>query len=487
MSSKNIVIQKLKLDIYMDEHPHPQEFLNKSTTEMKESVMPLVLEQLKNYDFGKQNLAVDSIALTIKRDSFTDWTTDISKAITDKIVTCINPVKDMVDTNTAFLMETGVTPHSKTKRIVDIMQHFLTHGTLPWWKTALEVNTYRDLEKIWLDKKVTLKETLGFAAFLKNYPQAITRFVRQASPVLLNEWVRTLTDQRVYRFINILLDMTEEKENIYKPIIQYLVVQRDQTIPLTKWIAIFPVFLKNNKNATAFREQLQIIVKKVIPEKASKAHHFLPELRVLLENCNQEQEGLASIINKTEITDDTKDKTSPVEAVYTDYAGIVLLNPFFPSLFKNLGYLDKKYQWVNEASQVEAIYLLHYLTSGNERPTEDEVFVAKLLVGYPLDEVLPVLDKKETELFSTSKSLQKEMDALLEAIHQNWKPMRNCTWAGLQNDFLKRSAKVSQTTKMQYVLTITPHALDILLPLKKWGISMIKYSWMEDMLHVEWK
>jgi len=64
--------------------------------------------------------------------------------------------------------------------------------------------------------------------------------------------------------------------------------------------------------------------------------------------------------------------------------------------------------------------------------------------------------------------------------------MRNCTWEGLRTDFLTRNARIHQTNSMQYVLTVEQHTFDLMLPFKEWGISMIKYSWMEEVLYVEW-
>lgn len=177
------------------------------------------------------------------------------------------------------------------------------------------------------------------------------------------------------------------------------------------------------------------------------------------------------------------------EPIYTTNAGVVLLHPFLPTLFRNFELLDENNDWVSVAHQLEAIYWIHYLATGQTDPSEDELVVAKLLTGFPLSEVIPVYALEPDDAFLArlqSEKTEQELTDLLQVVRDNWRPMRNCTWEGLRTDFLSRSARIHQTNSMQYVLTVEQHTFDLMLPFKEWGISMIKYSWMEEVLYVEW-
>ena len=175
------------------------------------------------------------------------------------------------------------------------------------------------------------------------------------------------------------------------------------------------------------------------------------------------------------------------EELMIENAGIVLLNPFFPVLFKNFKLLSEKGEWNSMEDQARAIYLLHYFATGIIGTTEDQVLLLKILVGYDLEEVLPNAESVfEDWINERSEQLIKEEENLLNAVRDNWKTMKNCTWEGLRRDFLSRSGTLS-TEITQQTLTIEPNALDVLLPYKNWGVSVIKYSWMNEMLHVGWK
>jgi hypothetical protein len=181
----------------------------------------------------------------------------------------------------------------------------------------------------------------------------------------------------------------------------------------------------------------------------------------------------------------------PEEPQYVSYAGLVLLNPFLPTLFQNRGLLDAQNHWMSEQHQAEALLLLYFLATGDWNPTEDQLTVAKLLTGFPLEEPVPefvVEPKTSAQIAARNTFMHTETEGFLQAIHTNWRPMRNCTWEGLRNDFLNRSACIrrSGSHSMQYKLTVEPHTLDVLLPFKEWGHSMIKYSWMDEVLVVEW-
>lgn len=181
------------------------------------------------------------------------------------------------------------------------------------------------------------------------------------------------------------------------------------------------------------------------------------------------------------------------EAIIAPNSGVVLLHPFLPQLFRTLNLLNKKYEWRSSEAQIKALFAIHYLGSKQTKNiTEDQLIMPKLLTGMAIDEELPntpgsegysPFSTKDGALFLTN--LTTEMENVLEAIHENWRPMRNCTWPGLRADFLNRPGTL-QLKNEQLILKIEPHTFDILLPHKNWGHSMVKFSWMDMVVYVEW-
>ncbi|MCH2225343.1 MAG: contractile injection system tape measure protein [Crocinitomicaceae bacterium] len=196
---------------------------------------------------------------------------------------------------------------------------------------------------------------------------------------------------------------------------------------------------------------------------------------------------------RTDHTSSISKDATILEPVPCSNAGMVLLHPFLPTLFGNLGLLDEANTWQSEEQQIWAIYVVHYLAHGNWSPEPEDLIIGKLLTGYSLDdeEITEQVFEQAKKMLLKKKQLIAQLDeveipGLLKALQENWRPMRNCTWDGLRNDFLNRTGEVIQEKNLQYVLTIESHALDVLIPTIKWGMAMIKYSWMEQVLNVEW-
>ncbi|MGB3468920.1 MAG: contractile injection system tape measure protein [Cyclobacteriaceae bacterium] len=161
--------------------------------------------------------------------------------------------------------------------------------------------------------------------------------------------------------------------------------------------------------------------------------------------------------------------------------GIVLIHPFLPLIFKKSGLLDEHQKWKDASAKEEAIYLVHYLATGQMPTVKDDLTVAKILTATEPDTILTfeVTDPTFTHV-------DQIMDETLETIREYWPPMGNISWQVLRKDFLKRRAKLYRSTEKEVNLMVEPHALDILIPYKRWGLSVVRYSWMQTMLKIDW-
>ena len=166
------------------------------------------------------------------------------------------------------------------------------------------------------------------------------------------------------------------------------------------------------------------------------------------------------------------------EGLFVQHAGIVLLHPFLGSFFKRLE-LTREKIFPNLCAHQKALHLLHFLSTGNVRPNEYELVIAKLLCAYPLQQ--PVEMGIEIEDWEIN-----EANDLLSAAIAQWEVLKNSSATALREGFLQRNGKLFTKNDKQY-LQVEKSAIDVLIDRLPWNLSMIKLPWMNEMLRVEWR
>lgn len=165
------------------------------------------------------------------------------------------------------------------------------------------------------------------------------------------------------------------------------------------------------------------------------------------------------------------------EQVYVRNAGLILLHPFIATLFARAG-LTKDGALTGEAAQAKAVQLLQYAATGAEQEPEYELVLNKLLTGLKPEDVLVHTADLETE----DKEL---INGMIHAILMQWDKMKNTSLEGFRNSFLMREGYVFQTEE-SWVLRVEQRGYDIILQTLPWSFGMIKFSWMNKPLIVEW-
>ncbi|PHR96037.1 MAG: hypothetical protein COA80_09370 [Leeuwenhoekiella sp.] len=158
-------------------------------------------------------------------------------------------------------------------------------------------------------------------------------------------------------------------------------------------------------------------------------------------------------------------------------AGLVLLHPFLPVLFKELNFLDEAKQ-LRKSKQDEAVHVLHFLATGNLKPFEAELGFEKYLCGFP--QQFPV--KRNVTL---SRKQKTEATHLLETAIQHWSVLKNTSPAGLRGQFLIRPGKLSFDNERDQ-LQLERVTADILLDQLPWGLSMMRLPWLKKILYINW-
>jgi hypothetical protein len=169
-------------------------------------------------------------------------------------------------------------------------------------------------------------------------------------------------------------------------------------------------------------------------------------------------------------------ETEP-EGIYIDNAGLVILHPFLPELFKRLGFWRDK-QWVEPGYQHDAVYVLGYLLTGNSENPEFDMMLNKIMCGIQTTDVL-------LPFHELLEAVRTECDELLMEVVRHWTRLKNTSIAALRETFLQRDGKLTRTDH-GWLLRIERKGVDVLLGSLPWGIGTIKLPWTDDKLFVEW-
>lgn len=164
--------------------------------------------------------------------------------------------------------------------------------------------------------------------------------------------------------------------------------------------------------------------------------------------------------------------------LFISQAGLVILYPFLSPYFQQVGLLDGN-SFRNHFAQQTAIYLLHYLGTGEADAPEYELVLPKLLCGWALDQPLV----RPLELTDAALA---EGEKLLQAVINYWDILKSTSSDGLREGFLRRPGKLTQIAEGNWQLQIEQGSIDLLLPYLPWGFNVVKLPWMETMLMVDW-
>ncbi|MFK7785446.1 MAG: contractile injection system tape measure protein [Crocinitomicaceae bacterium] len=179
--------------------------------------------------------------------------------------------------------------------------------------------------------------------------------------------------------------------------------------------------------------------------------------------------------SKSEITTRAKKNYTMPNQLFVANAGLVLLNPFLPALFKELALVGDDGKLIDPEL---ATCILHYAATGREGDFEFEMTFEKYLCGIPPSFSL----RRDIILTQAQKD---EVKKVLDSVLQHWTALKSRSPELLQNEFLKRSGKLI-VEKSNHRLIVEKKTFDLLLDKLPWSYSLIKFSWKKEMMFVEW-
>ncbi|MBE9487664.1 MAG: hypothetical protein IMY73_00610 [Bacteroidetes bacterium] len=193
----------------------------------------------------------------------------------------------------------------------------------------------------------------------------------------------------------------------------------------------------------------------------------------------EKYEVLFNIINKIEKNLSNKTES---KIIFISNAGLTLISPWFPMLFKRLGYLDKDGKFKDVSTKIRAIFVLQYILFEDDDIAfkESDLSLNRILTASPFYVPLP----QKLTLTDKEKNTVHEM---LLGIKANWDKIKNTSLNGFKESFLKRSGRIEIDKEKNCIIYVDNKSYDMLLDSLPWSYKLIRYSWLKKIITVQWK
>ena len=455
------------------------------------SIMPALEEALKRYLPLKDHLTFERFDIdagTLQLDS-------LESSLSERVIQALEKSLPELSVATPQLHSTNtdtLTVKTEGESISDAFLFFLKNGTLPWSFHLPSGTTFE--ETVF----TLLKEPERFGGspdFIRNdvvkvlsSATARKRLIYQFSPLLLETLFRLVSPEKnteLREFLPLFrsseafsFDFGRLEQLIWDDAFACLASGKPYTeeriISAIRAALTLPAFqhLSLDSRFERYRSDVSVIQKvtrlslQLFPFDDHKTESPVNEKSIPYQKGqdNVEADSLRTIEHPEAKT-----------GIYILLAGLVLIHPFLPQLFRGLAVADDE----KLLQPTRALHLLYFLVTGESISPEYELVLPKILCNISLDATV------ELEIALTAGE-QEEAEALLSAVIRHWNVLKNTSIDGLRETFLKRSGKLSKRSDGEWLLQVESKSYDLLLEQLPWGISMIKLPWMSQMLRVEW-
>ncbi|WP_293670312.1 contractile injection system tape measure protein [uncultured Parabacteroides sp.] len=218
----------------------------------------------------------------------------------------------------------------------------------------------------------------------------------------------------------------------------------------------------------------------------SSEDNIRPFVQVVFSLQGKSDAGIEEIVQKIKIEMNINEETimemkEVPEVMLISNAGLCLLAPWFVRLFSMLGYLDEeKKKFKDTASKVRAVFLLQYVTYGEEQEyREPELAFNRLLTALPLHVPLP----KRLALDDTERQVA---DSMMAGVKANWSQMGGTSIKGFRLSFIARNGTLEQQEE-RWLLAVENKTHDILLESIPWSFKQIRLPWLKKHVQVAWR
>jgi hypothetical protein len=520
VASKHI-IQKQVIELEMVQSLNRTDIQNRVSQIYRQEIVPLLDQMLSNKSTSS-TLIIDRLEINIGRIAAGMLEQLLAKKISNALQESLNKIKTPAIPETKVIVKHAVDKQESHSNI-ELVIYFLQTGVFPWWA---QETTYALLEKAFLSvlNQNSANFKTVFPALLQD-DEVITRLVYTFSDVLLMQSAEQLTSismatlmlqkEQLSTFFTSQLSVQQLRAfwwlSVYQTIAgTSLPSEKDfleKTINLFIHLAALKSnrtdllqFLQNDRTVAGILEKITSFTNS--PLTTGKTEETLQK--------EKEEQTASSIINNIKVSslrrehpEATKFSPDPldplasinktdhqrtsgklqfndIDKIYILNAGLVLLWPFLHRFFQNMGLANDK-TFTDENNTERACLLLQYLATGStEDLFEAQLPLNKLLCGIPL---LHPLNMQWT-ISEEEKAIAENF--LLAVIQNGGTGWKNLSINGLRQAYLNREGIISGRDG-NWLLQIKRETYDILVDRLPWTVQVVKLSWMERLMFVEWQ
>lgn len=158
--------------------------------------------------------------------------------------------------------------------------------------------------------------------------------------------------------------------------------------------------------------------------------------------------------------------------------GVILLHPFLNEMFIKLD-LIKGSAFKTHKTRSKGVLLIHYLASGKEDISLDEMEFPMLFCDFPANLQLDLSTK-------LSQRDKEESNRVIQVAIEHWKALKTTSPNGLRSGFLMRNGNLKKG-KNNWKILMEKKSIDVLLDQLPWNLHMIKLPWQNHFWTVEWR
>ncbi|MCB0612385.1 MAG: hypothetical protein KDC75_03735 [Phaeodactylibacter sp.] len=396
----------------------------------------------------------------------------------------------------------------RTASQLELLQHFLHTGALPWWADSEDPELLSKAVRHLLTRQpgTIIRQVLAPIREEKYLNRLIYHFSDDLLLELLKAIDRQFFDfgKRLYSDLIALvavvpawrtLPFKRLRREIWKGIF-YAVTVSDvasrEEVVFDKWVVLhlashfgfsleqWKVVLADTKSANCVSEENG--ADGGGKEALHRLQSSLPEAITLLGGQDgamgvKERERMHLLDEEPFVEVAGVKAAGDTDELYIHNAGLVILWPFLPRFFENLGLMQDK-TFVDAAAPHRAAATLQYLASGQADPPEYLLPLNKIICGIDLEDPFEVdFELEDAEL--------EACDRFLEAVIAHAPILRNMSIGGFRNTFLQRQGILSFEDG-HWMLRIERETYDLVLDRFPWSFKIIKLPWMDFVLYVEW-
>lgn len=491
---QNHIIQKVFIEVNVQNKEKAYSIKDDINSFLTMDVFPKLEKYIATFQEKFPGATLQISRLTLDLD---ESATSLDTVLKDNIVALFEKefeeaIKPVLESGFDTEKNSQISLLSEPEKLLQTFIYFLEKGTMPWWNS--NENAINILESSVFKKVISATAFESRIASILQKSSVQERIINQLTDAQIKQICLSILKNKAFKidFETTVIKQLSKATLAHRNVIWSLILSvlraylsnssanlEEYTIQqLLKTVPVLKTTQDTTSEAQAWKEVLPLFP--FVKQNQTIASAKNKTLKKSHEEQEQEQEGVQQPKKKTDsfLQNDKNEHndTAPEEkGYYVQNAGLVLIHPFMPNLFKYCNLIDPKTHKLTNPEL--CIHLLHYIATGKTNQPESDMLLEKFLCNMPLHQSI----SRHVKLSRQHKAQAKKV---IEAVQQNWSAMKTASVGLLQNEFLQRPGKLELNDSN--TLTVERKAQDIFLDKLSWGIGLIKLPWQEQFIYVNW-